>query len=403
MSGVVDAIFGGGQSAPDPNPGMQAAAQSSVDVAKIQQQTAKDYLDFSKQQYEEMKPLAEKVSGEMIAASEQDRAIAKSQEDRANDYYNYEKDTFRPLQEKAVQDAKDFNTDAKSEELARRSVADTEQAYSAQRQQALDTLASYGINPNSGRFASINARLAQSEAADKAGAATNARTNAEAMKYGRLTDAINMGNGLAGNATAAAGTAINANSGAVGAGATGYGIASNPGSSYGSSFGTASNIYGNANSAYGTAANTYGNIYSGQMQAYAANQQSKGAMMGRLATLAHAGRSAVAESPHSHLLTAARFTTELAQFAAPVGLLMTKFQQCYRMANMFCQQTRFKQSAKTNWINLSRRLTPLRLCNVVKHCKEGAHNGKRRINRFLDWSGQGLRPSARGKPSTRQR
>jgi hypothetical protein len=285
MSGVVDAIFGGGQSAPDPNPGMTAAAQSSVDVANIQKQTAQDYLDFSKQQYEEMKPYAQKISDEMVAASQQDRDIASSQEKRAQDYYNYEQSTFRPLQEQAVQNAKDYNTDAKSEELARRSVADTEQAYSAQRQQALDTLASYGINPNSGRFASINARLNQAEAADKAGAATNARTNAEATKYGRMVDAINMGNGLAGNATAAAGTAINANSGSVGAGSAAYGIAANPGTAYGQSFSNASNIYGNANSAYGTAGNIYGSIYQGQMQAYGANQQAQGAMMGAIGNI----------------------------------------------------------------------------------------------------------------------
>jgi hypothetical protein len=101
---------------------------------------------------------------------QQQSDIATANEKRAEDYANYDKTTFRPLEQSIVDEANNYDTKAKQEEMARQGIADVAQAYDAQRKQALDTLSSYGINPNSNRFAAINAQLSQGEAAAKAGA-----------------------------------------------------------------------------------------------------------------------------------------------------------------------------------------------------------------------------------------
>lgn len=273
MSGLVDAIFGGGDvQVPDTNPGMIESAEAARDVAKMQQDTAKEYLDFSKQQYAELKPIAERAYNSMINLSDKQAAIADANEKRAAEYADFERNTFRPLEQKLVDDANTYDTEAKREQIAARGMADVATAYQAQRQQALDTLSRYGINPNSARFAAINASLSRAEAADSAGAANNARLQAEQLGYARKLDATSLGRGLASNATAAYGTAINANnaSGAQTGGA--YSAISAPGTAMGNAYGQASNIYGGATSALGTAGNIYGNEFNTRMSGYSARQ-----------------------------------------------------------------------------------------------------------------------------------
>lgn len=249
--------------------GLSAQAASTEAAAKIQAETAKEYLQFQKDQYADMKPLAEAISSAQLDVMDQQMNIADANEKRASEYYDYEKDTFRPLEKSIVDDANSFDTDAKREELARRGIADVATAYEAQRKQALDTLSRYGINPNSNRFAAINAQLSMGEAADKAGAATNARTNAEQLAYSRKLDAASLGRNLASNSSTAYGIATSAGTSAVGSGNAALGTAQAPGAALSSAYGSFSNMMGNsANSSYGA-----GNLY-GQGYKIAAGQQS---------------------------------------------------------------------------------------------------------------------------------
>lgn len=73
MSFITAAVIGGGallassymasQSASDAAAaqaqGLSSAAASNTEVAKIQQETAREYLNFQKEQYADLKPLAE--------------------------------------------------------------------------------------------------------------------------------------------------------------------------------------------------------------------------------------------------------------------------------------------------------------------------------------------------------
>lgn len=276
----------GGGDAPDPNPGQVAAADASIEVAEIQRETAREYLDFSKQQYADLKPVAERIYNSLQRLQDKQADIADANERRAAEYADYERTTFRPLEQALVNEANAYDTEAKREQLASRGMADVATAYQAQRQQALDTLARYGINPNSARFAAINASLSRAQSADSAGAANNARLQAEQLGYARKLDATALGRNLASNATSAYGTAINANNASGANASASYGAIAAPGQQLGNAYGQASNIYGGATNAYGAAGNIYGNEFNTRMQAYQAQQSQSNSLMGAVGGIA---------------------------------------------------------------------------------------------------------------------
>lgn len=263
--------FGGG-SAPDPNPGQIAAAESATEVGKMQKETAMEYLNFSKAQYADFKD-------DLKDIAQAQKKIMSDTAKRSEEYATYERETYRPLEKRLVSDAESFDTAAKREEMASQGMADVAQAYEGQRQQALDTLAKYGVNPNSARFASINAQLAQGEAGARAGVATKSRIASEEMGRARLYDAAALGRGLASNATAAAGTAA-----ATGTAAGGSYMA--PSEYMGKSYGQTGQMLGGAASSYGTAGNIYGQEFNSRMQGYNAEQQRSSDTIGAFGKIA---------------------------------------------------------------------------------------------------------------------
>lgn len=262
----------GGGSPPDTNPGQIASAEAAKEVGQMQKDTAMEYLNFSKEQYADFKDDLKEIA----AAQKQ---IMSDTAKRGEEYAAYERETFRPLEKRLVAEAEGYDTAAKQEELASQGMADVAQAYQVQRQQALDTMAKYGINPNSARFAAINAQLGQGEAAARAGVATKSRVAAEEMGRARLYDAAALGRGLASNATAAAGQATASGSAAVGS--------TTAGANYmGAAYGQTGQMLGGASSSFGTAGNIYGQEFNARMQGYTAQQAGKSDMFGALGGIA---------------------------------------------------------------------------------------------------------------------
>ena len=260
----------GGDDAPDTNPGMIAAAESSREVGQMQKDVAMEYLNFSKEQYADFKDDLKEIA-------QAQKQIMSDTAKRGEEYATYERETFRPLEKRLVAEAEGYSTSAKQEELASQGMADVAQAYQMQRQQALDTMAKYGINPNSARFAAINAQLGQGEAAARAGVATKSRIAAEEMGRARLYDAAALGRGLATNATSAAGTA-------VGAGTAAGSSFQAPAEYMSKSYGQTGQMLGGASSSFGTAGNIYGQEFNARMGAYESQQASKAATMNAIGT-----------------------------------------------------------------------------------------------------------------------
>jgi hypothetical protein len=218
------------------------------------QQLGREQLDFAKMQYAEMKPLAQGIANQQIAAQQQ-------QMQQAKEYYDYNVNTFRPLEQGLVRDAENFNTEAYRSQMAQRAAADVQQAFQGAQGQSNREMARRGINPNSGAAISNMNANALRLASASAGAQTSARSQAEQMGYARRLEVTGLGRGLAGAANAAYG-------GATSAGSAGLNTSMAPGGQY---------MQG-----MGQAGQTYGGILSNQVSQFNAGQAAEAEVTGAL-------------------------------------------------------------------------------------------------------------------------
>ncbi len=190
----------------------------------------REQLAFSRQQYAEMKPLAERVANQQMAAQQQ-------QMQQAQDYYNYQQQTFRPLEQGLVRDAERFSTEGYREQQARDAAAATGRAFGVMQDAASRAAASRGVNPNSGAGMALQSQNMLGLAAGRANAMTGARNQAQQMGYARRLEVTGLGRGLAGAANAAY-------SGATGAGSAGLASSMAPGTQYQQGMQQAGQTYG---------------------------------------------------------------------------------------------------------------------------------------------------------------
>ena len=172
-------------------------------------------LDFAKLQYEEMKPLAERISGAQVAAQEE-------QMRQGRDYYDYMQQTYRPLEEGLVARAQEFDTDAYRESVAQQAAADAARAFGSTQAQTSRGLSRMGVAPGSGAAMAQMNQNALAAASQRAGAMTGSRTQSEQLGYARLLDAAGLGRGLSG-------ASLGAYGGATAAGSAGLASAMAPG------------------------------------------------------------------------------------------------------------------------------------------------------------------------------
>jgi hypothetical protein len=204
-----------GKKSNPPPPDYTPLANASAEAARIQGELGREQLAFAREQYEANAPLLQEIAGLQMDAQQQ-------QMDQAQDYYDYQVETFRPLEQGLVADAERFNTEAYRDQVASQAAADAGRAFGISQQQNQRAMASMGVNPNSGRFAGMNAATGLQQAAARANAMTGARTQAEQMGYARKLDAAGLGRGLAGASNAAyagatgAGTAAGMNAQSAG-------------------------------------------------------------------------------------------------------------------------------------------------------------------------------------------
>ena len=253
----------GGKSAPAPNyaPLMQASREAMRTMGGLGQQQ----LSFAQQQYAEMAPLLKGIAQTQQAAQQQ-------QMEQAKDYYDYMQSTYRPVERSLVDQAKNFNTEAYREQLASQAAADAGRAFAQTQAASQRAMAGMGVNPNSGRFASMQNQANLGLAAQRAAAMTGTRQQAQQMGYARMLDAAGLGRGLSGASTAAY-------QGAVGAGNAAGAMYMAPGNQYMAGMGAAGQTFGQG---YGLGMQGYGNVMNSQTQLYNSAMNNEAAMWGAL-------------------------------------------------------------------------------------------------------------------------
>ena len=258
----------GGTSVPAPDPALIAAQIKSMGIQDEMLQSiianSNEMLPLQKQQTE---------FGLMAAQT----AYDQSQQDRA--FMLDRRGQLSEMQDQLVQDAKSFDSEAKANELARKAQADVQQAFANTEAQQMRSLSRMGVNPNSGKFAAMSNQNSLAKASALAGAANNARTQAEDMGY-KLTDRAT--NALAGYpAMGMTATGAGAQYGGLGLSTVNTGLQGmNSGFSQGASVA-------------GSSAQGYGNIWGQQNDAYQADLNASnaaaaglGQALGQIGTMA---------------------------------------------------------------------------------------------------------------------
>ena len=223
--------------------GLQESADYAADMSY---KLGSEQLDFAKQQYNEMKPTAQKIADQQILAQQQ-------QMDQAKDYYDYNVETFRPIERGLATDAQKFSTEGYREQLARDAAAASAKAFGLSQDMSSRAAAARGVNPNSGAGMALQTQNNLGLAASRANAMTGARSQAEQMGWARRLDVTGLGRNLPGASTAAY-------SGATSAGTAGINTAMAPGNQYTAA---ATPAFNTMTTGAGQRAAAYGTLYTG--------------------------------------------------------------------------------------------------------------------------------------------
>lgn len=175
----------GGKSAPAPDySAMAAATERGVEAAE---RLGNRQLDFAQRQYEEMKPLAERITESQVAGM--DSATRIAEEERA---YGLR---FRPAEERLLAEAMEFDTPAARERMAQQAAADAARAFGATQAQTARGMSRMGIAPGSGAFGASMNQNALAAASQRAGAMTGSRLQSQEQARALLTGASALGRG----------------------------------------------------------------------------------------------------------------------------------------------------------------------------------------------------------------
>lgn len=194
---------------PPPPPDLSAQAEASEEIARINQQTAREQLQWAREQDAMNRETLNRVLDVQLPAME-DQARA-AMEDRER----YEQ-VFQPIEDTFIEDALTYDTPARRQEEAAKAIADVTSAFDAQRRNALSRLESYGVDPSQTRNAALDIGVRTQQAAETARQANQARGRVEATGRALRSDVVNLGRGSLSNVAQTYGQAVGAGSAAVG-------------------------------------------------------------------------------------------------------------------------------------------------------------------------------------------
>lgn len=254
MSGIATAIVGsaviGGVAA---NNASKNAAKAQNNATAAASELGSEQLELDRDRFAFEKDQWNAGAGDRQYASEIGRKVGDrqvlsmdQQYQIADDYWNYQKDTFRPLEMGLVQQASEYDTQARRDSEAAKAVSGVQSQMDATQQQQQRSLARMGVNPSSGKFAALANQTSLTGAAAKAGAANKARNDIETKGFAMQMDASGLGRNLATNQTAAANSALSQGNSGVANSQVPIGIANQATNMMSGAYGSMSGALGNS-------------------------------------------------------------------------------------------------------------------------------------------------------------
>lgn len=195
--------------APKPDPQIGAAALSNAELAKEQTALGREQLAWERERANRQDPLVEKIVNQQIRTGDANEA-------RSADQWEIYQNLFKPVEERMVSDAMNFDSPERKSRMAAEAAADVGRGFDAARDQNLRTFGAMGINPNSGRFAGLANETSLAQSKETAGAMNQARRNTEMQGIALRTGAAQFGRNMPNTGIAADSLALNSGNSAVG-------------------------------------------------------------------------------------------------------------------------------------------------------------------------------------------
>jgi hypothetical protein len=259
-----------------------SAAQLQWDIMNKQFDLSQQSFDFTKQVYAENKVRQDALDAQTAkinAGYLQDMDTARQ---RSKDAYDLYVSKGKAVQEKALDDALNYDSDANISAFKGRAAADVNTSYGDMENQQARSLSRMGVMPNANRLASINASMLASKAAASAGAQTNAEMAVRDKALALRSNGSNIAAALAGQAQSAQAQAIQAGNSATSGSVATQAAATSGQNAATTGFGTAGTLLGGA----GTTGAAINNSYLRQLQINSANAANASAGFGNLAGMA---------------------------------------------------------------------------------------------------------------------
>lgn len=200
---------GGGSSAPaaDPNIGKAALMQAK---------TGDDWLAFAKEQFVESnkrQDVVDKLTGEVTTQQLSDMRKSSDRSDTEWSRYN---NLFKPVEDRMVSDANNYDTPEAQAAAAATAKADVMSNADSARLQNTRQMSAMGIAPGSGRFAGVDRANDLSTALAAAGAQNDAREQVKATGMALREGVANFGKGATSTAAQQVGLGLQAGNSAAG-------------------------------------------------------------------------------------------------------------------------------------------------------------------------------------------
>jgi len=256
---------------PKADPLIGQAAMSNAELAKEMAGVARSQLAWEKERAARQDPMVEKIVNQQIQAGAQNAQ-------RSDDQWKIYQDLFKPVEERMVSDAMNFDSPERKERMAAEAGADVTRGYAASRDQNTRAMAAMGINPASGRFAGLDNENAIAQARDTSGAMNQARRNTEMQGIALRTGAAQFGRNMPNTGIAADSAALNAGNSAVGNLANNSQIRN-------ANQAAAMNWFGGATQGNNSAGSLMNSLYGNQLNAYQTQAGILGGAMQGIGTL----------------------------------------------------------------------------------------------------------------------
>lgn len=194
---------------PKPDPAIGQAALSNAELAKEQVALGREQLAWERERANRQDPLVEKIVNQQIRSGEKNDA-------RSDEQWNIYQQLFKPVEERMVSEAMNFDSPERKERMAAEAAADVTRSFNAAQDNNLRAFGAMGINPNSARFAGLANETSLAQAKDTAGAMNKARRDTELQGIALRTGAAQFGRNMPNTGIAADSLALNAGNSAVG-------------------------------------------------------------------------------------------------------------------------------------------------------------------------------------------